>query len=146
MKTNKSQHAFTMIELIVVILLVGILAVVALPRFLSTDVFRARATADEIVSALRYTQQLAMARSTNHDLVTGATDYSVQQGGAPVRNPAGGANYTVNYPAGIAVTNTTVTFNYMGQPVVGGGTSIIVSGGGATFTIQIEDETGYAHY
>jgi len=51
------KKAFTMLELIAVIVIVSILSVVLLPRF-SDD--KLREAADQIISHIRYTQHLAM--------------------------------------------------------------------------------------
>lgn len=51
------KKAFTMLELIMVIVVIGILAAVILPR---TDSNRAREAATQLISHIRYTQHLAM--------------------------------------------------------------------------------------
>lgn len=58
-KMNKMQHrhAFTMLELVMVIVVLGILAALAIPR-LERDV--RQEAGDNILSAIRYTQHLAL--------------------------------------------------------------------------------------
>lgn len=51
------KHAFTMLELVFVIVLIGIISVLAIPRF---DDNNLRQAADQLVSHIRYTQHLAM--------------------------------------------------------------------------------------
>ncbi|MDR1285518.1 MAG: type II secretion system GspH family protein [Campylobacteraceae bacterium] len=53
----KSKFAFTLVELVFVIVAVGILAAVIVPRMQSS---RLREAADQVVSHIRYTQHLAM--------------------------------------------------------------------------------------
>jgi MSHA pilin protein MshC len=52
-----------MIELIVVIILVGILGAVGASRFFDNSAFQNRAYADQVKTALRYAQKLAIARN-----------------------------------------------------------------------------------
>ena len=51
---------FTMMELVIVIILLGVLAVAALPKLSGNSIFRAAAFHDEIVAALRYAQKSAV--------------------------------------------------------------------------------------
>lgn len=60
------RHAgFTMIELITVMIVVGILAVIALPRFADSSDFQARGFQDETRALLRYAQKSAIAQRRN---------------------------------------------------------------------------------
>lgn len=55
-------RGFTLIELIMVIVILGVLAVFAAPRIFNTDDFRARGFHDETLSLLRYAQKMAIAQ------------------------------------------------------------------------------------
>jgi MSHA pilin protein MshC len=55
-------RGFTLVELILVIVILGVLAVFAAPRILNTDDFKARGFHDETLSLLRYAQKTAVAQ------------------------------------------------------------------------------------
>jgi len=57
------QRGFTLVELIAVLVVGGLLAAVAMPRFFRQDSFDARSFADQNVSMLRYAQKLAIAQN-----------------------------------------------------------------------------------
>ena len=135
------QSGFTLVELVVVILLVGILSFVAMPRFFKTSGFTERNAAEEILTAFRYAQQLAMSRGGNVQVIINANNYQILLGGIPVANPNGSGDYNVNLPGGITATNTTITFDNLGRPTPNAQANIVVG----SYTVRIEQETGYAH-
>ncbi|MCF6283342.1 MAG: GspH/FimT family protein [Candidatus Polarisedimenticolaceae bacterium] len=57
---SSHEQGFTLIELIIVILLIGILSGVGGVRFFSDIGYRQRGAADDVASALRYAQKLAI--------------------------------------------------------------------------------------
>jgi MSHA pilin protein MshC len=56
------QRGFTLIELIMVLVMLGVLAVFAAPRMLNSGDFKARGFHDETLSLLRYAQKTAIAQ------------------------------------------------------------------------------------
>ena len=70
---------FTIIELVLVIVIIGILGVLAGPRFFSNSVFEERAYYNELTSATRYAQKVAVSSGCRVRLDLTATTYQVQQ-------------------------------------------------------------------
>lgn len=139
------QHGFTLVEMITVMVLVGILAVVAVPRFFDRDVFDSRAFSDEVRATLRQAQKLAIAQHRNVCvIVTTAAPANLTINVTNVANcdtplnqitVRGGA--TLSQPA----ANTTITFNALGSP----GAADITLQVGTEPAITVTKETGYVH-
>lgn len=73
------ERAFTLVELVVVIAIVGIMAAFAAPRFFGNDVFAQRGYADEIASALRNAQKVAVGSGCPVQVSIGAAGYQAMQ-------------------------------------------------------------------
>lgn len=141
-------RGFTLVELIMTMVIVGILAVYAAPRFLGSSVFQSRGFSDQVQSSLRYAQKVAIAQhrfvcvsilSNNLTLSLGTTNTC----GTNLQSLSGGASYTITAPSGITVADTNFFFDVIGRPSAL--QNIAVTGGGMTTTIIVEAETGYVH-
>lgn len=138
------QRGFTLVELITVMVILGILAAVAAPRFFDSGVFQERGAADQVKAALRYGQKVAIAQ---HKVV------SVTISTASSSNCGTNLNVGGNVDCAVQVAFTggpTVYFNALGQPVTDAtGTALVAVNGsitvGTTPAITIERETGYVH-
>jgi MSHA pilin protein MshC len=118
-----AERGFTLIELVVVIILLGILAAFAIPKFFNLDVYRDRAAYDEVAGAIRYAQKLAVASGCPVQVVLTANGYFLQQRDLPL-DAAGvcgnGVAFTtiVNHPvtteafAGLVITPPAVPFTF----------------------------------
>ena len=134
----EKQRGFTLVELIAVMVIIGILATVAVPRFFDNDVFQARGTADQVIAALRYGQKVAIAQHSNVDVVVSKA--ATSDCGAVLA----GLKINCVILNGVAFNQTTpwtITFNALGQRVPNAATSGVVG----TTTINIDLETGYVH-
>lgn len=155
------MRGFTLIELIMVMVLLGILAAYAAPRIFNRNDFDARGMHDMSMAYLRYAQKTAIAQRrtvcvafTANGMTlrianaAGATDCAA---GVALNGPDGnpGLAGLVNYTA----TPDAMAFDALGQPLSGvaatlgtvlnATTAINVVGAGRTVTI--EAGTGYVH-
>lgn len=72
-------RGFTLIELVTCIVIIGVLAVVAAPRFFNTQPYDARGYAGEIAAALRAARQVAVASSCEVRVTVGPAGYQAFQ-------------------------------------------------------------------
>ncbi|OGS99706.1 MAG: hypothetical protein A3F73_08910 [Gallionellales bacterium RIFCSPLOWO2_12_FULL_59_22] len=142
-----------------IMVIVGILAAVAAPRFFDKSMFQSRGFADQVQATLRYAQKAAIAQhrvvcvafDTGSVSVTLTIDSDAAPDGAcnvaPAGNlhsPAGDASYVITAPDGIAFgtpSPTNFSFDALGRPSTGQTLTIV----GATGQIVVEAETGYVH-
>lgn len=146
-----AQRGFTMVELISVMVIIGILAAVAMPRFFERASFDSRGFSDEVRATLRLAQKLAIAQRHNVcvNITTAAPARltidvtAVASCDTPFPSLSGNGNYQVNARGNSALTAsaTTITFNALGSP---GATSVALQVD-AEPQITVEAETGYVH-
>jgi prepilin-type N-terminal cleavage/methylation domain-containing protein len=133
------ERGMTLIEVIVVMAVIGMLAAVAVSRVSpsASSTTSVNGAAQMIASDIRYAQEFAMANRVSKG-VTFAAGSSVY-----TFNPAGGLDGSGRLPAGVTANNNfTVTFNSLGEPTVGGGGSVTISGGGQSRSIGVANYTG----
>ncbi len=157
------SSGFTLIELVVVMVVVGIVAAIAIPRFSLLGGFSDVAYRDQIKSTLAYARKAAVARR-RHTCLVFAADSSATLSAELVTPDAhvgncpyialmmpSGANSIVP-PSNVSITSPAalpliIQFNAEGRPIVGGGTTIVVTSGGSgsTSSVTIEADSGYVH-
>jgi MSHA pilin protein MshC len=145
------QHGFTLVELVAVVVIVGIVAAIAAPRFVDTVVFNERGYADEIAASLRYAQRVAIASECNVRFTVNAAAYSAAQPtgqcnpatgwGTPVQSPDR-TLLTNATPAGVAVNAVVFDFNGAGALVNPAGPvnvgAFVVSVNAATGAVTVQ--------
>jgi len=149
----KRQRGFTLVELIVVMIVLGVIAVTVLPRFADRSAFETRGFVDQTLATLQYARKVAVASGRNvcvsassggntltMSMATARGAPSACVGSNVVSNPAAkwrtysGTNY------GSALSTT-----FGGDGAATSVASFVVSVSGvSTYTIVVES-TGYAH-
>ena len=149
---SKEKNGFTLIELIVVILLMGILAAFMLPK-VDLDTFRESGFAQQSMAAIRYGQKQAIGSGCEVNVSIAVSGCTLQWNGTPaglgclgtsITNPATGLNNFCNNstPESSADLTTAIRFDNIGRPTATAGDLSLNLG---SRIITIEPETGFAH-
>jgi len=133
---------FTLIELIVVMIIIGILAATVLPRInfgTTSSTTSSDGAIYMIASDIRYAQEFAMANRVSKEIrfTLGSNSYSFF--------PTSGLDPTGLLPSGVTIgTTVTFTFNSLGEPTTSAGWTVTVPG--STKTITVTNYTGKVSY
>ena len=131
------SQGYTMIELIMVVVLIAIVSVSVLPKFFDTSSITVEGATAMVVADIRYTQELAMSTNSSKtidfpNVTDGATYYTVD-------------SRTVNLPSKVIIPDgygATFTFNSLGEPTAGGGSSVEIKAGSSPKIITVDSNTG----
>lgn len=161
---NKARYdgGATLTEVITVVLLVGILAALAAPRFFGKSDFDERGYFELAIQAVRYAQKSAISSGCDIRVRFDGSSYALHQwinggscaadsGGAGLTllQRPGGGNFTDPAPAGVSMGTALLYFDAIGRPrdASGGGFgSLLTSATNVTVggrTLTIEAETGF---
>jgi len=156
--------SFTLIEIVVVMVIIGIIAAVSVNRFFAYQEMKVNLAARKLVSDIRFAQNLAASYHADVGI-----EFSVSNNWYRVYNVSSGTNYTdpsthqefvINYTSdpqfgGVNIAsanfdgNATLIFNSLGKPENVGGADLVANGsiglsyGGFNETVQVYAGTGF---
>lgn len=152
----RAQLGYTIVELVVVMVLLGILAASAMPRFFAASRFEEMGFADSSAGALRFAQKLALSSGCDTGFSIGPTGYALLLRATrcdagdftrAVMRP-GGAAWEEAAPAGVSVGSLAVFFDAQGRPfdtATGKRLDAVITYMVGSRTLAIEPETGFVH-
>lgn len=154
MEARLQPQGFTLVELTATLVVIGIIAAVAAPRFISSDAFKSRGFYDEATATVRYAQKIAIAQRRPVFVCVNAPsagDISVSyaSGCATQISDSTGVPLRVQAPSGVALGSTAAEFSFLsGLGRTGAQVTITLTSTVADDpprSIVIENETGYVH-
>lgn len=152
-------HGFTMVELITVMVLIGVLAAVAIPKLMGDNTTEAAVYGDRVATTLRLAQKAAVAKRRTVCLDTAAGSLRVRT----LRGPGSGANACseplvgvedglfANTNAGIAMSGMPAALRFQPDGTITDANNVqvgeirigITASGQSQRTIRIHGGTGY---
>lgn len=145
---NGHTEGFSMIELIMVIVIMGITMAIALPKFTAVTEVDLYSTARQVKSDIRYTQELAMSkyRKTTITFGSGNDTYTITSSGPTQTKQLPPRSKATFNAEGSGTTSLVYIFNSSGEPdlTFGAGDTLRISSGSSFKDIEVEAITGRA--
>jgi MSHA pilin protein MshC len=153
--TATKQLGFTLIELIMVIVLLGILSATALPKFSSKNVFSEHAFFSDTFNAIRYAQKLAVTTGCNVQILINSNSYTLTRQGTSTSTTCSGSTYNLAIPhpssgasnysgseADVTLTSTVSPFYFYPLGTASDDVTLTINGIKAIYVIK---ETGLVY-
>ena len=168
-ENKRSPKGFTLVEIIIVVVILGIAAAIAVPMVSSAADMQVRSAANRIAADLDYAKNLAITHQRRHWVVFSGNSYeirTVEDDGTTeyvIDHPVNPGSFVVDFSADSRLSrvnivtadfdsdsSNTITFDYLGSPYSGTGTTAPLNSGQITLqaadftlTVDVEPVTGY---
>jgi MSHA pilin protein MshC len=151
---KKFEAGFTLIELVMVIVLLGILSATVLPKFFDVSSYQERAFFDDTLNAVRYAQKLAVATGCKVQVSISANAYVLNSpalrsqctSNSPVfslaiRNPGTSETSYTHSESGVSLTSSPTSFYFDALGRASADVTLTVAGR----NIKVVSDTGFVY-
>ncbi len=149
---RRTEHGFTLVELVVVMVLLAVISAVGMSRFASREPFAVQGVADQLVSGLRLAQATALAQRSTVYLQLGSTPASLtvclDAGCSQPLSPPGGGAWLIETQDVRLAAGLNFSLDPSGVPSFASAQTVQVSstgGGNPAQPIVIEAGSGHVH-
>jgi prepilin-type N-terminal cleavage/methylation domain-containing protein len=157
-REGPARRAFTLIEIIVVVVILAIAALIAIPVFSGASEMQLRAAADKLAADIEYAKSMAVTTQKNYKVVFDTNleryDIWVNNSGTTwtlIKDPVKKSDFRVTYPqesrlssVGVSAVDfngtAIVQFNYTGAPLDGSGNAL-TDPAHSSVTLEAKDQT-----
>lgn len=149
----RSQKAFTLVEILVVVMVLLVIAAAAIPYVTGTADTQVLSAARVLASDLQYAQSQAITTQAPVTVVfqTNQNSYTLSNASGPLVHPITRSTYTVNYASasgmqGVVLASASfggaasVTYDELGSPSSAG--TVRLQAGSYVYQIQVASATG----
>ena len=158
-KSTRNNRGFTLVEITVVVILIGIIAAAVFARSISTDRINIVGEVDKIRNHIRYAQSMAMKRNEVWVISCNATQYWLSDITLnPVALPGATADRISLADLGVSMNSFAVYFDPLGIPyhsytdednntpvTPGNPWNITISAGSESQTLTVTSQTGWVN-
>jgi len=156
------KKAFTIVELIIVMVIISIVSMIAIPMLSSAADTQVRSAANILAADIEYTKNLAITHQKNYSVVFDIDNNTYRicdKDLVVIEHPVTGKPYSVNFTNESRLSRVDIssalfdgsnklTFDYLGSPYNGSSNplnsgEIILDADSFSMTIQVQAVTGY---
>lgn len=147
------KKGFSLIEILLVLVILGIASVMAIPMLSSAGSVRLDSAADTISSDLEYARNMAITRQKAYTVdfdANSPASYSIKDSDGVIEHPVNKGDYTIelsSFGSGLSVstdfTSDQVRFDYFGSPNITSQKTVTIQADSVSKTITVEPVTGY---
>lgn len=150
----RATDGFSLIEILIVIVIIGIAAALTVPMFSSAGSIQLSSAANMVAADLDYAKSMAITRQRNYAVIfdDSTESYQLECDGSVIDHPVKNGSFVVNFSSDSRIERvdiydvdfngtSRVEFDYLGSPDNGG--SVTLRADGVSVVVNVANVTGF---